>query len=157
LEKFQIAFYQSQLSSTKDRFYYKAFRKIVYTEKKHAGFFAKKLAESDIQIPQVGGTLAELGGSIIGESVEITGPVNTCKIGVALENKTLSAYHKLIDDVREEPGFRDKLLEFLLEEEFHALWLQDYAKRLKERERNTQLPGKHIDEHPSINVNMRWI
>lgn len=158
LEKFQIAFYMSQLSSTEDKYYHKAFEKIVETEKKHAVFFAHKLAKADIPIPKVGGTLAEFAGSIVGESLELTGQANTCKMGVSLEKKSLLAYHNLIDELRGEPEVRSKLMEFLLEEEFHTLWLQDYVKRLKQNEcQNYGLASDSIEDHPTININMHWL
>ncbi len=158
LEKFQIAFYISQLSSIEDKYYHKAFTKLVETERKHATFFAYKLAKADIPIPKVGGTLADIAGSIVGESLELTGPTNTCKMGVALEKKTLLAYHNLIDELRGEPETREKLMEFLLEEEFHALWLQDYGKRLNQKEyQNSGLAVDSIEDHPTININMHWL
>ena len=158
LEKFQIAFYMSQLSSTEDKYYHKAFTKIVETERNHANFFAHKLAKADITIPKVGGTLADIAGSILGESLELTGPANTCKMGVALEKKALLAYHNLIDELREEPEEREKLMGFLLEEEFHALWLQDYGKRLRQKEcQNSGLALDNMEDHPTLNINMHWL
>lgn len=156
LEKFQISFYMSQLSSTENQYYHNAFTKIVQTEREHASFFARKLAQADIPIPQVGGTLAEIAGSLVGESAEIAGPVNTCKLGVVLENRTLGEYHKLIHAIKGDSVLRDQLMEFVLDEEFHALWLQDYAKRLQ-RQHDTRLPGRDTEDHPTININMHWL
>lgn len=158
LEKFQLSYYMSQLSSTEDKFYHKAFTKIVQTKKKHATFFAKKLTEMGIEIPKVRGTLADFAGIVVGESLELTGPAKTCKIGVALENKTLKAYHKLMDEVCMDIELLDKLMEFQLDEEFHALWLQSYSERLKLKESHKSiLPNTDIEEHPTVNINMRWL
>jgi hypothetical protein len=82
-----INFFISQQSSDQERFYHLAFAKIIETKKSHAKFFAHLLARSDISLPKVGGTLAEFAGSIVGESLELTGQISTCKMGVALENK----------------------------------------------------------------------
>jgi hypothetical protein len=48
-------------------------------------------------------------------------------------------------------------MDFLLEEELHTLWLHDYAKRLKQKELYTNGLAADIEEHPTVNVNMRWI
>ena len=158
LEKFQLSYYMSQLSSTEDKFYHIAFTKIVQTEKKHATFFAKKLTEMGMEIPKVRGTLADFAGIVVGESLELTGPANACKIGVALENKTLKAYQGLKNEVGVDSELLEKLLEFQLDEEFHALWLQSYSERLKmwDSQKST-LPSTDIEEHPTVNINMRWI
>jgi bacterioferritin len=158
LEKFQITFFQSQLSATENKFYQRAFRKLVHTEKKHADFFAHLLAKADINIPKIGGTVAEIAGSIVGESMEFTGPENACRLGVALENRTLAAYHELINSLDSDSELYSRLLDFLLEEEFHALWLKDYAKRLEYDEHHKNgLAGHDLEDHPSVNVNMRFI
>ncbi len=157
LEKFQIAYYMSQLSSTKDPFYHLAFNRMAQTGREHADFFAHILARADIPLPKVGGTLAELAGSILGESLELAGPENTCKVGIILTKKTLTAYHELIHGVKDNKKLSHKLLDLLLDQEFHALWLQDYAKRLNDKENFDQVLGVGPDEHPTLNVNVRWL
>lgn len=152
-----INYFISQQSSDQEKFYHLAFAKIVETKKHHAKFFAHLLARADIPLPKVGGTLAEFAGSIVGESLELAGQVSTCKMGVALENKTLTAYHELIREVESDQELTEKLMEFLLEEEFHTLWLQDYAKRLKQKECPKNGLAGVAEEHPTINVNMRWL
>jgi rubrerythrin len=157
LEKFQLSYYTSQLSSTEDGFYHKAFLTMAETENKHVGFFVAKLKDAGHELPKVGGTLAEIAGSILGESLELAGPANACKVGVALENKALLAYHQLLPEIKEDREFRDHLLEFLLEEEFHTLWLQDYAKRLAQKDRHPHLAGQTVDDHPTVNINLNLI
>lgn len=157
LEKFQIAYYESQLSSMEDKFYHKAFTLIVRTKKKHADFIAKKLVEAGIEIPKVVGTLADIAGNVVGESLELTGPTNTCRIGVALESKGLTEYHELINHLKGEPELQDWLMEFMLEEEFYALWLNNYAKRLKQKESQKSLLVNEVEEHPTLNINMHLL
>jgi len=161
LERFMIAFCMSQLSSTEDKFYHLVFSKIVETEKKHARFFANKLAENDISVPRLTANIAKLAGSIMGEALELSGPTITCKTGVAVGKKLLIAYHELLQDITKDPEIaelEEKFLLFLLEEEFHTLWLKNYAERLKQKEYSkNSLIMDDINNHPTLNVNMRWI
>ncbi len=53
---------------------------------------------------------------------------NACKLGVALENRAIEMYKKFIMESWDEPVLRDALMDFLVDEEFHTLWLDDYAK-----------------------------
>jgi hypothetical protein len=46
---------------------------------------------------------------------------------------------------------------FLLEEEFHTLWLQDYIKRLKQKDCQKNGLAGVAEDHPTINVNLRWL
>lgn len=130
LETFQVAYYQAQLSSSTDEYYGKAFAKMVQIESGHADFFAQKLEQAKIEVPTLTGSIFELAGSILGESVESTGPYNTCKIGVALENKAMETYRAFISEATEYPIVRNTLMEYLLDEEFHALWLKNYMNNL---------------------------
>lgn len=131
LEKFQVAYYKAQLSCADDEYYRTAFKKMVQIEDSHANFFANKLTEKNINLPVVSGSLFELAGSILGETVEITGPQNTCKLGVILETKAIEMYKKFIIEAWEDESLRKTLWEYLLDEEFHTFWMQDYLKHIK--------------------------
>ena len=161
LERFLIAFCMSQLSSTEDKFYCFAFSRMVETEKEHAKFFAQKLAEKDISVPRLGANLAGAAGSIIGETMEFSGRSITCKTGVILGKKLIAAYQELLQVIKEFPQdteLGEKVLLFLLEEEFHTLWLKNYAKRLDQMELcKSGLGDDVVSDHPTINVNMRWL
>ena len=158
LEKFQINYYISQLSSTQNSILDKALSKIIETDKIHTDFFEHIFTEVNIEIPRIASTIANIAGSIVGESIELTGQANTCKIGVALEDKVLSAYYELIRENDLESKLDDKLIDFKLDKEFHMLWLQHFAQYLKHRssEKNYLLT-EGIEEHPTVNFNMRWI
>ncbi|MHB8124603.1 MAG: demethoxyubiquinone hydroxylase family protein [Desulfitobacteriaceae bacterium] len=133
LETFQVAYYEAQLSSSTDEYYSNAFKKMVQIESGHADFFANKLDQAKVTVPVVVGSVFELAGSLLGETVESTGPYNTCKLGVALENKAMETYRSFISEAKDKNYsiLRDTLMEYLLDEEFHTLWLRDYMKKLK--------------------------
>ena len=133
LETFQVAYYQAQVSSSTDEYYSKAFEKMVQIEGGHADFFANQLDQAKVDIPVVVGSVFELAGNLLGETVESTGPYNTCKLGIALENKAMEAYHTFITEAKNKNYsiLRDTLMEYLLDEEFHTLWLRDYMNKLK--------------------------
>lgn len=158
LEKFQITYYISQISSTQESILDKALSKIIQTDKEHINFFVHIFAGAYIEIPKITSAIADIAGSIVGESMELTGQANTCKIGVALEEKVLSAYYELIKENDLESKLQDQLTDFKLDKEFHMLWLQHYAQHLKNRsyEKNYLLT-ESIEEHPTVNFNMRWI
>ncbi|EGW41313.1 ferritin-like domain-containing protein [Desulfosporosinus sp. OT] len=128
LETFQVAFYKAQISTSTDEYYRKAFEKLVQIESGHVDFFAQVLDKAQLEIPTFAGSLFELAGGFLGEMVESTGPVNTCKLGVALENKAIEAYRAFIAESKNKnySVIRDTLMEYLLDEEFHTLWLRDY-------------------------------
>jgi len=129
LEEFQVAYYNAQLSSSQGKYYSTAFSKMVEIESMHAEFFAQQLNELGIEVPKVTGSLFTLAGSILGDSVELTGFLNTCKLGITLENHAINAYQKFIIETESYPDLNKILWEFLIDEEFHTLWMEDYMKR----------------------------
>jgi demethoxyubiquinone hydroxylase (CLK1/Coq7/Cat5 family) len=129
LERFQVVYYKSQWSSTFDEYYRKAFEQMVYIESAHADYFAQKLREKNVAVPKVTSSLFEFASRILGESVEFTGPINTCKLGIALENKAMEMYKLFILEAWADQELRDTLMGYLLEEEFHTLWMKNYIKQ----------------------------
>lgn len=128
LETFQVAFYQAQISSSANEYYNKAFEKMVQIESGHADFFAELLDKSNVEIPTVIGSVFEFAGGLLGNMIESTGTASTCKLGIALEKKAMEAYQTFITESKEKrySELRGTLMEYLLDEEFHTLWLQDY-------------------------------
>lgn len=128
LETFQVAFYEAQASSALDEYYGKAFAKMVQIEQGHADFFANKIEQANEIVPSLVGALSQFAGNLVGETAESTGQHNTCKLGVALENKAMEAYRTFITESKDKHYeiLRDTLMEYLLDEEFHTLWLKDY-------------------------------
>ncbi len=150
LEKFQVAYYQSQLSSTENEYYVKAFEKMVQIEGGHADFFAQQLIAYTGEVPRLAGSLFDQAGTILGESVELTGPFYTTKLGVALESKAMEAYrHFITESARENLSLRNKLMEYLLDEEFHALWLRNYANFLEQKKPKGPPEQRQVTEPPA--------
>ncbi|SDH33499.1 demethoxyubiquinone hydroxylase family protein [Desulfosporosinus hippei] len=131
LETFQVAFYESQVSSSTNEYYKKAFEKMVEIESGHADFFAQVLTKADIEVPKIIGSAFELAGGFVGDMVSLTGSSNTCKLGVALENKAMEAYRTFINESKDKhySELRNTLMDYLLDEEFHTLWLRDYMEK----------------------------
>lgn len=155
LETFQVSYYESQLSSAEDPFYRLAFTKMAKIEGEHRDYFARELMRSGIEVPKVIGTLAGAAGKIVGESVELSGPANTCNLGVALEKKAMAAYREFILEAEKEPALQQRLMEYLLDEEFHALWLQNYAEYQKKIANIANDPySVNEQEHPTLNINL---
>lgn len=128
LETFQVSFYKAQVASASDEYYGQAFAKLVQVEQGHADFFAGKITQAKADIPTFVGSMFELAGNFVGESVESLGQHNTCKLGVALENKAMAEYRTFIAESKSNHYaiLRETLMEYLLDEEFHTLWLRDY-------------------------------
>ncbi|MCB8818723.1 ferritin-like domain-containing protein [Desulfosporosinus shakirovi] len=128
LETFQVAFYESQVTASTNEYYTKAFEKMVQIESGHADFFAQVLDKANIEVPKIVGSVFEKAGGFIGDMVGLTGASNTCKLGVALENKAMEAYRTFITESRDKhySELRNTLMDYLLDEEFHTLWLMDY-------------------------------
>lgn len=131
LETFQVAFYEAQVSTSTDEYYCKAFEKMVQIESDHANFFAEVLDKTQVEVPKFTGSLFELAGNFVGEMVGSTGQHNTCKLGIALENKAMKAYRTFITESKTKhySELRNTLMEYLLDEEFHTLWLRDYMNK----------------------------
>lgn len=131
LEEFQVAYYKAQVSSAEDYYYRKAFSKMVDIEGEHAKYFAKQLTQLGLEVPKVTGSLFTLAGTILGESVELTGSLNTCKLGVTLESHAITMYKTFIKESEDYPELNATLWEFLIDEEFHTLWMKDYLCKLE--------------------------
>lgn len=128
LEKFQVSFYESQVSTSINEYYTKAFAKMVAIESGHADFFAQVLDKAGIELPAIVGSVFEKAGGILGDMVSLAGASNTCKLGVALETKAIETYRTFITESKEKhySELRNTLMDYLLDEEFHTLWLKDY-------------------------------
>ena len=131
LETFQVAFYESQVSTSTNEYYNKAFEKMVQIESGHADFFAQILDKANIEVPKIVGSVFEFAGGFLGDMVGSTGSTNTCKLGVALENKAIEAYRTFITESKDKhySELRNTLMDYLLDEEFHTLWLKDYMEK----------------------------
>lgn len=130
LETFQVQYYQAQLSDAKDEYYRKAFQKMVNIERGHAEYFAQELRLKGIELPQVAEPFFMAAGRLLGESVELAGSYNTCRLGVVLENRAIDTYRDFIIKDWGDPVLRDTLMDYLIDEEFHTLWMQDYMRHL---------------------------
>lgn len=131
LETFQVAFYNAQANSATDEYYKIAFEKMVQIEQGHADYFAEKLIQANEEVPSVVGTVFQIAGSLVGETFESFGKHSTCKLGVMLENKAMKMYREFIRESNKKNHLiiKQKLMEYLLDEEFHTYWLRDYAKK----------------------------
>ena len=131
LETFQVAFYKAQVDSATDEYYRKAFDKMVQIEQGHADYFANIIEQTGEIVPENAGSIFKIAGHLVGETIESVGQHNTCKLGVALENKAMDKYRTFITESREKNYtiIRNTLMEYLLDEEFHTLWLRDYMNK----------------------------
>jgi len=131
LEKFQVAFYESQVSTSSNEYYTKAFEKMVAIESGHADFFAQVLDKASIEVPTILGSVLEKAGGFIGDMVGLTGASNSCRLGVALESKAMESYRTFITESKDKhySELRNTLMDYLLDEEFHTLWLKDYMEK----------------------------
>jgi bacterioferritin len=130
LETFQVRYYRAQLSAPQDEYYRKAFEKMVKIEAGHADYFAQKLTKEGLEIPPVVEPLFKVAGRLLGETAELSGPYNTCRLGVALENKAMEMYRDFIMRGWGDQELRDTLIDYLLDEEFHTLWMEGYMRHL---------------------------
>jgi bacterioferritin len=131
LEEFQVAYYKAQLSSSEGEYYRRVFSRMVDIESSHAEFFARKLKEMGMEVPKVSGSLFTLAGNILGETVELTGALNTCKLGVTLEKRAMQDYRNFIMETSSYPEINNILWEFYIDEEFHTMWMEDYLKKFE--------------------------
>ncbi|AFM40884.1 Ubiquinone biosynthesis protein COQ7 [Desulfosporosinus acidiphilus SJ4] len=131
LETFQVAYYNEQLQSSTDEYYCHAFEKMAQIEQGHVDFFAEELDKANVDPPTVKGSVFSLAGTFLGDMVKSTGAHNTCKLGMALENKAIQTYQAFIQESTDKKYsiLRRTLMEYRLDEEFHSLWLQDYMKK----------------------------
>ncbi|WP_308899394.1 demethoxyubiquinone hydroxylase family protein [Candidatus Desulfosporosinus nitrosoreducens] len=128
LETFQVAFYKAQANSATDEYYRRAFEKLVQIEQGHADYFANEIGNANEEVPSLTGSFFQLAGNLLGESVEPLGRHNTCKLGAALENEAIKKYRMFIKECKTKNYliFKYTLMDYLLDEEFHTLWLKDY-------------------------------
>jgi bacterioferritin len=131
LEVFQVAYYEAQVCSATDEYYRKAFEKLVRLEQGHADYFENMITQANETVPTFVGSIFQLAGNFLGETVESTGQYNTCKLGIALENRAMEMYREFILECKEKNYLiiHSSLMENLLDEEFHSLWLIDYMNK----------------------------
>ena len=131
LETLQVTYYNSQVNDTSDDYYGKAFQKMIETEQGHAAYFEAMLEGAGETIPSIVESMFKLAGSFIGESVEENGQHDVCTLGVKLENKAIEVYKTFIDECKQKnyTEIKETLMGFMIDEELHALWLQDYARK----------------------------
>lgn len=130
LEVLQYRYYKAQLSASQDEYYRKAFEKMVKIETGHVNYFAQKMIDEGLKLPPLVEPAFTFAGILAGEAAELAGPYNTCRLGVALETKAMEMYRKFIMGSWGDQELRDTLMEYLLDEEFHALWMADYMRHL---------------------------
>lgn len=130
LETFQVRYYIAQLNSSQDEYFRKAFEKMVQIEDGHAQYFADKMRREGLEVPPVVEPLFKFAGRLLGETVELTGPYNTCRLGVALEGKAMEMYRQFIMRGWGDKDLRDVLMGYLVDEEFHTLWMEEYMRHL---------------------------
>lgn len=128
LETFQVAYYRSQLSTLTGAYNIKAFDKIIAVEESHAQYFASIIEKAKLELPTVSGTLFEFAGEILGESAKRLSTNGGLKLGIKLEQKAAETYRDFIAEAKTFPVIHDTLMEYLLDEEFHLLWLKDYVR-----------------------------
>ena len=131
LETFQVAFYQAQANSATDEYYNAAFKKLVQIEQGHADYFAAKIDQAKEELPALSGSLFQLAGSLVGETVESIGKQSTCKLGITLEDEAMKMYRTFIGETgdRYYTNIKNTLMEYLLDEEFHTYWLRGYLEK----------------------------
>jgi bacterioferritin len=71
-----------------------------------------------------------MAGRILGEAVELAGPASACKLGVALENKAIDKYREFIIKKWGDEELQSTLMQYLLDEEFHMLWMKKHAETI---------------------------
>ncbi len=127
LETFQVAYYRSQLSTLTDEYHIQAFEKLITTEETHAQFFANLIGKANLELPSLTGTLFNFAAQILGESAESISKTNGLKLAVMLEKKAAATYRDFISEAKTFPVIHHALMAYLLDEEFHILWLDNYV------------------------------
>lgn len=134
LETFQVAFYKEQMAAETDDYHIKAFEKLSNIEAGHVNYFAEILDKAQIELPGLIGSFFQMAGKFLGVTViSGAGIEANYKLGIALETKAAQDYRKFIEENRQKKysEINNRLLENLLDEEFHLLWLRESLKQLQ--------------------------
>lgn len=125
LELNQVRMYSNQREQTDDPHLARAFKKFAELEQGHVERI-RELIENQGETPFLVGEVAgKITGSIAGHLAEFTDWNRTLEFNISLEKKAISDYKDLAEKVSDEE-IREVLLDNMLEEELHAVWMADY-------------------------------
>lgn len=134
LELNQVDLYMAQSKRCEDQYTSLAFERIAFIEQQHVDNIAEKIKEMGEQPTKLGDVISPIVGSITGSILALSGLENTLKVNILLEQKAMSDYEKLIQQLKKETqsGELLKILQFNhVDENLHTAWFIEELQKLQ--------------------------
>lgn len=128
LEVNQVRMYSNQSEQAADPHLARALKKFAEIEQGHVENIREVIENLGQTASITGEAAGKITGSIIGHLPDFTNWDKTLEFNVSLEKRAISDYKNLAAKV-DDKGIRDVLINNMLDEELHTLWMEDYIKK----------------------------
>lgn len=129
LEVNQVRMYSSQSEQADDPRLARALKKFAEIEQGHVENIREVIENLGQTASIVGEAAGKISGTITGHLPDFTDWDKTLEFNVSLEKRAISDYKNLAAKVDDE-GIRELLLNNMLDEELHTVWMEDYIIKL---------------------------
>ncbi|MTI85917.1 MAG: hypothetical protein FH756_18980 [Firmicutes bacterium] len=112
----------------------KRYERFIIREEEHVNFYYEKLKEMGVKLPKPVEAAAIFAGFVSGKALDLMSLKDQYKLGIAVENKAVDMYETFIKMADTDPqlaDLTDHLWYFMLDEEMHQYWFQEYLSRLE--------------------------
>jgi len=134
MELYQLDLYKAQLKTIEETHIQKAYERFIIREREHVDYYYKKLKELDAELPKPVEAAATFAGFVSGKALDLMSLKDRYKLGVAVENKAVNMYETFIQMADTDPklaDLTDHLWYFMMDEEMHQYWFQEYLSWLE--------------------------
>lgn len=134
LEVYQVKLYSAQVNSFPDEYNARAFAKMAEIEQGHVDYYAEKMREYRIGIPEVTDDVFSFAGFVTAKTLDLFSLKERYQLGVTLESKAISMYHDFIKLADGNQLLQEMLWDYLIDEEFHKFWCKANLKKIDLKE-----------------------
>ena len=134
LEVFQVQLYQAQVNSFPDEYNARAFAKMAEIEQGHVDYYAERMREYSIGIPEVADDVFSFAGFVTAKTLDLLSLKERYQLGVTLESKAITMYHDFIKMADGDQPLQKMLWYYLIDEEFHKFWCKANLKKIDLKE-----------------------
>lgn len=128
LELNQVRMYSNQSEGADDQHLARALKRFAEMEQGHVENIRELIEELGNTATIIGEAAGKISGSFAGQFTKFISPEKTLEFNISLEEKAISDYKKLAEEV-DDPQIREILISNMLDEELHTAWMKDYMFR----------------------------
>jgi rubrerythrin len=134
LEVYQVKLYSAQVKSLPDEYNARAFEKMAEIEQGHVDYYAEKMREYSIGIPEAADDVFSFAGFVTAKTLDLLSLKERYQLSVTLESKAITMYHDFIKMADDNQQLQKMLWCYLVDEEFHKFWCKANLKKIDLKE-----------------------